>query len=133
MTEQEIRFLFTVRDTCKANPEMVAEVVQAANAGVTAGVRRPILCAPGALVEGDFAGMAERAVDTAGKNSVVQTVDDVVQVVRAPIDRLQQIVAQSWFWIGGFAVPTDATATSNIIPTASPTYYKRAIILEHAA
>lgn len=107
--------------------------VQTSNAGVTAGVRRPILCAPGALVEGDFAGMAERAVDTAGKNSVVQTVDDVVQVVRAPIDRLQQIVAQSWFWIGGFAVPTDATATSNIIPTASPTYYKRAIILEHAA
>lgn len=34
MTEQEIRFLFTVRDTCKANPEMVAEVVQAANAGL---------------------------------------------------------------------------------------------------
>ena len=34
MTEQEILFLFTVRDTCKANPEMVAEVVQAANAGL---------------------------------------------------------------------------------------------------
>ncbi len=34
MTEQEILFLFTVRDTCKANPEMVAKVVDAANAGL---------------------------------------------------------------------------------------------------
>ena len=34
MTEQEILFLFTVRDTCKANPEMVATVVDAANSGL---------------------------------------------------------------------------------------------------
>ena len=34
MTEQEILFLFTVRDMCKANPEMVAEVVDAANSGL---------------------------------------------------------------------------------------------------
>ena len=106
--------------------------VQAANASVTAGVRRPILCAQGALVEGDFAGMQQKAADIAG-NGIVQMVDDVAQVVRAPIDRLQQIVAQSWFWIGGFAVPTDATANSNIIPTASNTYYKRAVVIEHAA
>ena len=34
MTEQEILFLLTVRDTCKANPEMVAKVVDAANSGL---------------------------------------------------------------------------------------------------
>jgi hypothetical protein len=106
---------------------------QPANTGVTAGVRRPILCAPGALVEGDFAGMEQRAIDASGVNSVIQTIDDVVQVVRAPIDRLQQIIAQSWFWIGGFVAPTDATATQNIIPTASQTYFKRAVVIEHAA
>jgi hypothetical protein len=106
---------------------------QPANTGVTAGVRRPVLCAPGALVEGDFAGMEQRAMDASGVNSIVQTMDDVVQVVRAPIDRLQQIIAQSWFWIGGFTAPTDATATSSIIPTASQTYYKRAVVIEHAA
>jgi hypothetical protein len=106
---------------------------QPANTGVTAGVRRPILCAPGALVEGDFAGMEQRAIDASGVNSIVQTIDDVVQVVRAPIDRLQQIISQSWFWIGGFVAPTDATATQNIIPTASQTYYKRAVVIEHAA
>lgn len=106
---------------------------QAANSAVTAGVRRPILCAPGALVEGDFSGMEQRAIDASGVNSVIQTIDDVVQVVRAPIDRLQQIIAQSWFWIGGFVAPTDATATQNIIPTASQTYFKRAVVIEHAA
>mgnify|MGYP003598346632 CR=1 FL=1 len=34
MTEQEILFLFAVRDTCKANPEMVAKIVDAANTGL---------------------------------------------------------------------------------------------------
>ena len=94
-------------------------------------VRRPILVAPGALVEGDFAGMTEKAHDIAGNNSEVQYVDGVCQVTRGPIDRLQQIVAQSWFSICGFTVPTDATANSNIIPTAGAQYMKRAVVFEH--
>lgn len=94
-------------------------------------VRRPILCAPGALVEGDFAGMTEKAKELTDGNSEIQLVDGVVQVVRGPIDRLQQIIAQSWFWIGGYAVPTDATANQNIIPTAGNQYLKRAVVLEH--
>lgn len=95
-------------------------------------VRRPILCAPGSLIEGDFAGMEQKAHDTWGKNSDVQVVEGVVQVTRGPLDRLSQIVAQSWFWIGGFAVPTDATANSTIIPTAGAQYLKRSVIIEHA-
>jgi hypothetical protein len=98
-------------------------------AGLT--VRRPILCAPGALVEGDFAGMTEKAHQMTDGNSEIQMIDDVAQVVRGPIDRLQQIVAQSWFWIGGFVAPTDATANSNIIPTAGAQYLKRAVVIEH--
>ncbi len=98
-------------------------------AGLT--VRRPILCAPGALVEGDFAGMAEKAKQITDGNSEIQMVDDVAQVIRGPIDRLQQIIAQSWFWIGGFVAPTDATANSNIIPTAGAQYLKRAVVIEH--
>lgn len=103
--------------------------VHPTNAALT--VRRPILVAQGALVEGDFAGMTDKAHDLAGMNSEIQVVDDVVQVVRAPIDRLQQIIAQSWFWIGGFVAPTDATANSNIIPTAGNQYLKRAVVIEH--
>ena len=98
-------------------------------AGLT--VHRPVLCAPGALVEGDFAGMEEKAKEITGGNSEIQMIDGVTQVVRGPIDRLQQIVAQSWFWIGGFVAPTDATANSNIIPTAGAQYLKRAVVIEH--
>ncbi|MFC6519743.1 hypothetical protein ACFQAT_10435 [Undibacterium arcticum] len=58
-------------------------------------------------------------------------VDSVCMVTRAPIDRLAQIVAQSWFWIGGFVAPTDATANSSIIPTAGSQYLKRAVAIEH--
>lgn len=94
-------------------------------------VRRPIVCMPGALVEGDFAGMAQKAADFAGMNSEAQMVDGVMMVTRGPIDRLQQIVAQSWFWIGGFVAPTDATANSNIIPTAGAQYLKRGVVIEH--
>lgn len=93
-------------------------------------VRRPILVAQGALVEGDFDGMAE-AVGVS-ENHIVHMVDDIVQVTRPPLDRLQQIIAQSWYWIGGYAVPTDVTANQNIIPTASNAYLKRAVLLETA-
>lgn len=96
-------------------------------------VRRPILVAPGALVEGDFKGMQEKAHEMGGMNAEVQMIDGVAQVVRGPLDRLQQIIAQSWYWIGGFVAPTDATANSNIIPTAGAQYLKRAIVLEHAS
>lgn len=94
-------------------------------------VRRPLLCAPGALVEGDFAGMAQKAADLSGTNSEIQMVDSVCMVTRAPIDRLAQIVGQSWFWIGGFVAPTDATANVTIIPTAGAQYLKRAVAIEH--
>jgi hypothetical protein len=98
-------------------------------AGLT--VRRPILCAPGALVEGDFAGIAEKAHQITDGNSEIQMIESVAQVIRGPIDRLQQIIAQSWFWIGGFTAPTDATANSTIIPTAGAQYLKRAVVIEH--
>lgn len=94
-------------------------------------IRRPIMAMPGALVEGNFAGMQQKAADFAGMNSEASMVDGVCQVVRGPIDRLQQIVAQSWFWIGGFVAPTDATATTAIIPTSGVQYLKRAVVIEH--
>jgi len=93
-------------------------------------VRRAILCGADALVEGDFEGMGE--ADTERTNGIIEMVDDVVQVTREPLDRLQQIIAQSWYWIGGFVAPTDQTVNANIVPTASASYYKRAVVIEHA-
>jgi hypothetical protein len=92
-------------------------------------IRRPIICGKGALIEGDFAGM-DRA-DVAPKNAIVAIVDNVAMVTREPIDRLQQIIAQSWYWIGGFCAPSDTTTTPTTIPTATNAAYKRAVMVEH--
>ncbi|MFC4526406.1 DUF4043 domain-containing protein [Dyella halodurans] len=93
-------------------------------------VRRPILCGAEALVEGDFEGIG--ATDVAPADSIIDIVDGIAQVTREPLDRLQQIIAQSWYWIGGFTAPTDQTVNTNIVPTASASYYKRAVCFEHA-
>ena len=96
----------------------------------TVTVRRPILVGDEALVEGDFAGMGH--TDTPDDNAIIDMVDGIVQVTREPLDRLQQIIAQSWYWIGGFTAPTDQTVNTNIVPTASASYYKRGLVIEHA-
>lgn len=91
-------------------------------------IRRGILCGQGALVEGDFESTGYSDVgDADGLKSMV---DDVCMVTREPLDRLSQIIAQSWYWIGGFAVPSDQTANPNVIPTASNSYYKRGVVFE---
>ena len=92
-------------------------------------VRRPIVCGQGALIEGDFAGMA--AEDVAPKDSIVNIVDGVAMVTREPLDRLQQIIAQSWYWIGGFCTPSDTTTNPSTVPTATSAAFKRAVMIEH--
>jgi hypothetical protein len=93
-------------------------------------VRRPVICGQGALIEGDFAGMG--ADDVAPKDSIVTIVDNIAMVTREPIDRLQQIIAQSWYWIGGFCAPSDTTTTPLTVPTATNANFKRAVMVEHA-
>jgi len=92
-------------------------------------VRRPIICGKGALIEGDFAGMI--APDIAPANAIISLVDGVAMVTREPLDRLQQIIAQSWYWIGGFCAPSDTTTNPTTIPTATNANYKRAVMIEH--
>lgn len=92
-------------------------------------VRRPIVCGQGALIEGDFAGMA--ADDVAPSDSIVSLVDGIAMVTREPIDRLQQIIAQSWSWIGGFCAPSDTTTSPSTVPTATSAAFKRAVMVEH--
>jgi hypothetical protein len=78
-----LRFIPTTEAFVQAHPALAGLMV-----------RRPIVCGQGALIEGDFAGMA--AEDVIPKDSIVAVVDDVAMVTREPIDRLQQIIAQSW-------------------------------------
>ena len=92
-------------------------------------IHRAIVCGQGALIEGDFAGQGHTDIPDA-ERALIEKVDAVTMVTREPLDRLRQIIAQSWYWIGGFAIPTDATATVSIIPTATNSYLKRAVVIE---
>jgi hypothetical protein len=92
-------------------------------------VRRPILVGGAALVEGDYAGIADE--DVAPGNAEISIVDDIAMVTREPLDRLQQIIAQSWYWIGGFTAPSDITTNTNVVPTATSAAFKRAVLIEH--
>jgi hypothetical protein len=113
-----LRFIPTTEAFVQAHPTLAGLMV-----------RRPIICGQGALIEGDFAGMA--AEDVVPKDSIVAVVDDVAMVTREPIDRLQQIIAQSWYWIGGFCAPSDTTTNPTTIPTATNAAFKRAAMVEH--
>ena len=92
-------------------------------------IRRPVICGQGALIEGDFAGMA--TTDVAPSDSIITMVDGIAMVTREAIDRLQQIIAQSWYWIGGFCAPSDTTTNPATVPTATNAAFKRAVIVEH--
>jgi hypothetical protein len=71
------------------------------------------------------------AADVAPADAIVSIVDNVCMVTREPIDRLQQIIAQSWYWMGGFCAPSDTTTTSLTVPTATNASFKRAVMIEH--
>jgi hypothetical protein len=113
-----LRFVLTTEAYVQPHPTIAGAMI-----------RRPIVVGKGALIEGDFAGMA--ADDVAPRDSIVSMVDSVCMVTREPIDRLQQIIAQSWYWIGGFCAPSDTTSNSLTIPTATNATFKRAVMLEH--
>ena len=113
-----LRFVPTTEAYVQPHPTLVGAVV-----------RRPIVVGQGALIEGDFAGMA--AQDVVPADSIISLVDGVAMVTREPIDRLQQIIAQSWYWIGGFCAPSDTMTNPSVVPTATNAAYKRAVMIEH--
>jgi hypothetical protein len=71
------------------------------------------------------------AEDVAPSDSIVNVVDGSAMVTREPIDRLQQIIAQSWYWIGGFCAPSDTMTNPTVVPTATNAAFKRAVMIEH--
>jgi hypothetical protein len=45
-------------------------------------------------------------------------------ILRSPLDRMQQVVSQTWSWSGDFPVPSDALS-------GDPARFKRAVVIEH--
>lgn len=102
------------------------EAPQQASLGAGA-IHRAIVVGKGALVRGDYQLTGRKLVPDDG---LLTMLDGVCMATREPLDRLKQIIAQSWYWIGGFALPTDSTADPTIIPTASNSYLKRGVVIE---
>lgn len=94
-------------------------------------IRRSIICGQGTLVEGQFEGQDDQ--DTEDSLHTKFKVDGITMINREPMDRLGEIVAQSWKWIGDYTVPTDITTTAATVPTATSSAYKRSIVLESVA
>lgn len=103
------------------------------SAGNKITVHRPFICGEEALIESDFVGMANylRNSEISGLGHIVEA-KGIYMVTRLPIDRQLMFISQSWLYVGGFIVPTDFLTNSTTLPTASDSYYKRGVIIEHA-
>jgi hypothetical protein len=102
-------------------------------AAVNTPVRRPIVIGSEAIIEGDFEGLEYwLQQQMVGAIAEVVLIGGVAHIFRPPLDRMQRQLSLTWDWIGDFAVPTDATATSSIIPTANSALFKRAVVVEHS-
>jgi hypothetical protein len=67
-------------------------------------------------------------------NGIAINVDRIRLTLRAPLDKLQQIVTASWSWSGDFPVPSDVTTPfvgANLVQNINARY-KRAVTIIHA-
>jgi uncharacterized Zn-binding protein involved in type VI secretion len=94
-------------------------------------VHRPIVLGANALMAAPFEGTNSLLAGT-GVEDVpeIRTVSaapavDVTLLVRPAQDRLQQVIASTWSWVGDFGVPSDAG-------TGDAALYKRGVVIEHA-
>lgn len=110
--------------------EVGAEVIN--NAGVA--VRRAIVVGGGTIYEKYLdeskyiseAGVTGKIGSFSVVNNGVQVMTQRIRfIMRAPLDRLQQVVGQAWSWSGDFAIPSDAL-------TGDAARFKRAVVIEHA-
>lgn len=110
------------------NQETVAAVP---GDGQTLTVYQPIVCGAGHLIATPFEALANLLSESGvGDVPNIEMIDtgsgiDVALIVRPPQDRLQQVVATTWSWVGDFAVPSDDG-------TGDDAMFKRAVVIEHA-
>ena len=110
--------------------EIGAEVIN--NAGVRIG--RTVVTGGGAIYEkyldeGAFiteAGVQGKITGFAITNQGVLVYTDRIRLIlRAPQDRLQQVVSSTWSWSGDFPIPSDGLS-------GNTARFKRAVVVEHA-
>lgn len=95
--------------------------------------RHAVVAGQGLLIRGTFEGFVKSSAQANSMNNAdIKYVSEAkcALITRAPLDRLQEQITQSWKWIGGFVCPTDVTSTPAIIPTTDSARYKRAEVIE---
>ena len=100
-------------------------------------IDRAIVIGGGALYEkyvdeGAFmtdAGVTGKIGEFTIVNQSIQVMTERIRyILRAPLDRLQQVIGQTWSWSGDFGVPTDALG----VTLQGAPAYRRAVVIEHA-
>jgi hypothetical protein len=124
--------VFTGPNFAYYSPEIGAETTNDSNVNIG----RVIITGKGALYERYLdesqyvteAGTVGKIGEFDIRNGGIQILTERIRLVlRAPIDRLQQIVSSAWSITTSFPVPSDITAI-----TSGPSQFKRAVVLEHA-
>jgi len=133
---QDMRFIRTTEAPQQTNA--ASGGYSFANPGVK--VHRPIISGAGSIIKGYFTGQESDLFNSMQDGVSIRTGEGyqeyyndkwkVSHYVRLPLDRLNQIISQSWLFVGGYSVPTDVTANTQIIPTANNSYFKRSVVLE---
>ena len=104
----------------------VTPVVYNPAAGFQGAIYRDIVVGADALIKGPFQDQAGLLASmTSGSTVEIKELGGVVRILRAPLDRLGQVLSSTWSWIGGYTTGSDILTGDNAV-------YKRAVIVEHA-
>lgn len=95
-------------------------------------VSRGLLLGNGVGIESDWTPTGYGALRNQLEDELISVVDGVAHITRPPLDRLGQVITQSWTYVGGFVLPTDLTTSTSTIPTANNSAWKRLVVLETA-
>lgn len=117
-----------------ASNESIGNSTLLSTSGAT--IRRVIVTGYGSIYE-MYMDEARRFITEAGvtgkvgnfsvtNNAIAVVTDRIRYTIRAPLDRLQQMISQTWSWSGDFPVPTDAL-------TGGSSVYKRGVVVEHGS
>jgi hypothetical protein len=108
-----------------------APVITNGGSAGTLTVHRPIVLGANALMSAPFEGtnnlLAGTGVEDVPEIRSIAAAPgvDVTLLVRPAQDRLQQVIASTWSWVGDYGVPSDAG-------TGDAALYKRGVVIEHA-
>lgn len=109
----------------------IVETTMALQQSITGNkIHRGLLVGDGVLIESDYTQTGYAALRNELEDEMITLVEGVAHVTRPPLDRLGQVITQSWYFAGGWVVPTDLSTTTQTVPSSNNSAYKRGLIVE---